>query len=71
MCIYCNLFFSSEDADTLEDSELVLHVCGVGGQRGEPVFHDFNKDLFVKRVGELIKGLMTHHKLVYQGSLLC
>ena len=51
MCIYCNLFFSSKDADTLEDSELVLHVCGVGGQRGEPVFHDFNKDLFVERVG--------------------
>lgn len=65
------MFFSGEDTDTLVDSKLVLHVCGVDGQRGKPVFHDFNKDLFVQRVGELIEGLVTHHKLVYQRSLLC
>ena len=63
---YCDLFFSCEDTDTLVDSQLVLHVCGVDGQRGKPVFDDFNKDLFVERVGELIEGLMTHYKLIYQ-----
>jgi len=63
---YSYLFFSREDTDTLVDSQLVLHVCGVDGQRRKPVFHDFNKDLFVERVGELIEGLMAHYKLVYQ-----
>ena len=63
---YCDLFFSREDTDTLVDSQLVLHVCGVDSQRRKPVFHDFNKDLFVERVGKLIEGLMAHYKLIYQ-----